>query len=225
MTTKTVGITLGASLWATVILATVAPNPGYAEQPPPPCHPNPSAAQDEATVRNRGDVIALPDPLKDRLARLANRPHSILPLQVFNEADNPSQLFQYYLLETSVSAQRLHHSHPGVNDQVQLSVTGAIAGCPRSVRVRRAGTQTRAADRSHNPRPSSTSSTDISGLFVINNESGWYEVDDPRPHRGSRQRRATARRPCPVWHDYAGGCRGAGKDGHGPERAGCYLHH
>ena len=69
MTTKTAGITLSASLWVIVLLATVAPNPGYAEQPPPPCHPNPSAAQDEATVRNRGDVVALPDPLKDRLDR------------------------------------------------------------------------------------------------------------------------------------------------------------
>jgi hypothetical protein len=63
-----------------------------AEPPPPPCHANPTAAQDEATVRNRGDVIQLPAPLTDRLAQLANRPHSILPLQVFAEADPPSQL-------------------------------------------------------------------------------------------------------------------------------------
>jgi hypothetical protein len=59
----------------------------YAEQPPAPCHPNPQAAQDEATVRTRGDVTNLPDPLKDRLARLANRPHSQLPLQVYAEAN------------------------------------------------------------------------------------------------------------------------------------------
>jgi len=49
----------------------------YAEQPPAPCHPNPQAAQDEATVRGRGDVTKLPGPLKDRLARLANRPHTV----------------------------------------------------------------------------------------------------------------------------------------------------
>src|SRR5258706_2362402 len=72
MITRTVGVTLGASLWASVLLATAAPNPSYAEQPPPPCHPNPSAAQDEATVRSRGDVVQLPQPLKDRLAQLAN---------------------------------------------------------------------------------------------------------------------------------------------------------
>jgi len=36
-----------------------------------------------------------PESWQDRLAQLANRPHTYLPLQVFNEADNPSQLFQY----------------------------------------------------------------------------------------------------------------------------------
>ena len=72
-----------------------------AEQPPAPCHPNPLAAQDEATVRNRGDIVNLPMPLKDRLARLANRPHSQLPTQAYAEADKSSQLFQYYLLDTN----------------------------------------------------------------------------------------------------------------------------
>jgi hypothetical protein len=84
-------------------LAALLTATSYAEQPPSPCHPNPQAAQDEATVRNRGDVSQLPAPLTDRLAQLANRPHSILPLQVFAEADPPSQLFQYYLLNTSGS--------------------------------------------------------------------------------------------------------------------------
>ena len=80
-------------------------NGARAEQPPSPCHPNPNAAADEATVRSRGDVVNLPDPLKDRLAQLANRPHTYLPLQVFAEADpvkqGASQLFQYYLLDTT----------------------------------------------------------------------------------------------------------------------------
>lgn len=52
-------------------------------------------------MRNRGDIVNLPTPLKDRLARLANRPHSQLPTQVYNEADKPSRLFQYYLLDTN----------------------------------------------------------------------------------------------------------------------------
>jgi hypothetical protein len=73
----------------------------YAEQPPSPCHPNPTAAADEAALRARGDIASLPGPLQDRLAQLANRPHTIVPLQVFNEADGASQLFQYYLLDTS----------------------------------------------------------------------------------------------------------------------------
>ncbi|TME44437.1 MAG: hypothetical protein E6I55_10985, partial [Chloroflexi bacterium] len=71
-----------------------------AEQPPPPCHPNPDAATDTATVAVRGDVASLPAPLRDQLVRLADRPHSILPVQARAEADSPSQLFQYYLLDT-----------------------------------------------------------------------------------------------------------------------------
>src|SRR5258705_4330128 len=67
----------------------------------PPCHPNPTADADVATVRNRGDIAQLPKPLKDRLLRLAARPHTYLPLQAFAEADGPSQLFQYYLIDTN----------------------------------------------------------------------------------------------------------------------------
>src|ERR1700746_2911871 len=78
-----------------------------AEHPPPPCHQNPTADADEAAVRGRGDIVNLPGELKDRLAQLANRPHTYLPLQVFAEAQNPDQspksslLFQYYLLDTT----------------------------------------------------------------------------------------------------------------------------
>src|SRR4029077_18863075 len=88
------------TIWlsAMILIVGLEAKSARAEQPPPPCHANPNAAADEATVRNRGDVVALPAPLTDRVAQLANRPHSILPLQVFAEADSPSQLFQYYLL-------------------------------------------------------------------------------------------------------------------------------
>jgi hypothetical protein len=79
----------------------VSVNIARAEQPPAPCHSNPTAAADEAGVRSRGDVVNLPAPLQDRLAQLANRPHTYLPLQAFNEADGADQLFQYYLLDTS----------------------------------------------------------------------------------------------------------------------------
>src|SRR5262252_10711564 len=72
----------------------------YAEQPPAPCFPNPRAARDSALIKNRGDVRNLPEPLKERIVRMADRPHSILPVQAFAEADRPSQLFEYYLLDT-----------------------------------------------------------------------------------------------------------------------------
>src|SRR5438445_10132040 len=92
----------------------------YAEQPPPPCHPNPLAAQDRLTVANRGDVVHLPQPLKDRLIRLADRPHSQLPTQAYAEADKQSQLFQYYLLDTSGFEPNVFTARfPGINDTVQ----------------------------------------------------------------------------------------------------------
>src|SRR5688572_12626725 len=53
------------------------------------------------SLRGRGDIKFLPAPLQDRLLELARRPHSFLPLTAFSEADEPSQLFGYYLLDTT----------------------------------------------------------------------------------------------------------------------------
>jgi hypothetical protein len=169
-------VALGAAA-ALLFLATAAPRPVDAEQPPAPCHPNPLAAQDEATVRNRGDIVNLPTALKDRLARLANRPHSQLPTQVYAEADKPSRLFQYYLLDTNGFQPNVFTKiFPGVNDHVQLTVTGADCGLPTVGAVRivlepKPGLPT----DPNNPRAFNDVFTDISPLFVINNESGWYE--------------------------------------------------
>jgi hypothetical protein len=152
-------------------------NTAYAEQPPAPCHPNPNAADDRLTVAKRGDVANLPKPLKDQLIRLADRPHSILPMQAFSEADQPSQLFQYYLLDsTGFEPNVLTKIFPGVNDNVQLTATGANCGLPTIGAVRvvlepKPGLPT----DPNNPRAFVDVFTDISGLFVINNESGWYE--------------------------------------------------
>ena len=68
-----------------VSLAVLAPCAGHAEQPPPPCHPNLQANKDMAEVKTRKDVVDLPDPLKARLVRLADRPHSQLPTQAYAE--------------------------------------------------------------------------------------------------------------------------------------------
>ena len=129
------------------------------------------------TVANRGDVRNLPAELKDRLLQLAGRPHSVLPLQVFNEADPPSQLFQYYLLDTTGFEPNVFTTRiPGVNDAVQLSVTGANCGLPTIGTVRvvlepKPGLPTDPND----PNAFIDVFTDIDPLFVINNESGWYE--------------------------------------------------
>jgi hypothetical protein len=152
-------------------------NTAYAEQPPAPCHPNPNAADDREAVAKRGDIANLPKPLKDRLIRLADRPHSILPVQAFSEADKSSQLFQYYLLDsTGFEPNVLTTVFPGVNDNAQLTATGANCGLPTVGAVRlvlepKPGLPTDPNDA----RAFLDVFTDISGLFVINNESGWYE--------------------------------------------------
>jgi hypothetical protein len=149
----------------------------FAEQPPPPCHPNPHAAADSAHVQHRGDVRNLPGRLQDVLVRMADRPHTYLPLQVFAEADSPSQLFQYYLLniegfEPNPFTARI----PGVNDKAMLTATGADCGLSTigAVRVALEPKPGLPTDPK-NVRAFIDIFTDISILFVINNESGWYE--------------------------------------------------
>jgi hypothetical protein len=158
-------------------LGAVALDNVYGEQPPAPCHANPHAAQDEATVLSRGDVASLPSPVRGRLARLANRPHTFLPIQAYAEADSPSQLFQYYLLDTNGFEPNVFTARiPGVNDQAMLTATGGNCGLPTVGVVRlvvepKPGLPT----NPHNVRAFIDVFTDVSGLFVINNESGWYE--------------------------------------------------
>ena len=160
----------GVGLWSVAAIA--APN-----QPPPPCHPNPHAKADGEAVEHRGDVRHLPDPLKERLEALAERPHSALPIQAYAEADQPSQLFQYYLLDTTgFEPNPFTKRFQGVNDQVQLTATGfdcglSTIGAVRLVVEPKPGLPTDPT----NIRAFIDIFTDLSGLFVINNESGWYE--------------------------------------------------
>jgi hypothetical protein len=167
------------------VITSLAWSSVYAEQPPRPCHPNPQANADIATVENRGDIVNLPVPLKEQLARMASRPHSQLPTQAYAEAHTdtppfepkPSQLFQYYLLNTSGFEPNPFTSLiPGVNDTAMLTATGADCGLPTIGAVRlvlepKPGLPT----DPNNVRAFIDVFTDISNLFVINNESGWYE--------------------------------------------------
>src|SRR6201987_5740225 len=168
----------GLCLVSAVTALAIFANNARAEQPPAPCHPNPTADADETAVRSRRDVIDLPGPLQDRLAQLANRPHTYLPLQGFNEADGASHVFQYYLLDTTGFEPNVFTAIiPGVNDgNVQLTATGGNCGLPTVGAVRvvlepKPGLPT----DPNNPRAFNDVFTDISPLFVINNESGWYE--------------------------------------------------
>jgi hypothetical protein len=131
----------------------------------------------QALLASRRDVRHLPKPLKARLLELAGRPATNLPLPVFSEADSPSQLFGYYLLDSTAFEPNIFTAiFPGINDLVAPSTTGANGGLPTIAAVRlvlepKPGLPTDPND----PGAFIDIFTDISGLFVINNESGWYE--------------------------------------------------
>src|SRR5262245_12330673 len=131
------------------------------------------------SVQRRGDIKFLPRRLHDRLVELARRPHSYLPLTAFSEADAPSQLYGYYLLDTTAIPPNVFTSIiPGINDNgvIPTGANFANGGLPTVGAVRltlepKPGLPTDPDD----PRAFIDMFTDISGLFVINNESGWYE--------------------------------------------------
>ena len=168
---------LASTTTSSLALGLLAPVPVQGQQPPPPCHANPHAAADRQSVLNRDDVRHLPEPLVDRLGALAERPHSQLPTQAYAEADEPSRLFQYYLLDTSSFEPNPFTSLiQGVNDAAMLTATGTNCGLPtigaaRLVLEPKPGLPT----DPNNVHAFIDVFTDISGLFVINNESGWYE--------------------------------------------------
>jgi hypothetical protein len=126
---------------------------------------------------DRGDIRNLPGPLKNRLEQLANRPHTYDPMTAFAEAATPSKLFQYYLVDTKHTQPNVFTTTiPGINDGTAPTATGPnhdrpTIGAIRVVLEPKPGLPT----DPNNPGAFIDMFTDISGLFVINNESGWYE--------------------------------------------------
>ena len=127
---------------------------------------------------HRGDIRPLPRALKSRLLRIAKRPHTYLPQTLFSEAADQSLLFQYYLLDTTSFQPNVFTSVvPGINETaIATAANAANGGLPTIGAVRIAlepkpGLPTDPDD----PRAFIDIFTDISGLFVINNEAGWYE--------------------------------------------------
>jgi hypothetical protein len=155
-------------------VSTLRAQPALAQTP---AHPNPHAEFDKFTVVTRPDVRQLPKPLRQRLGELAERPHTVLAMQAFAEADKASQLFQYYLLDSrSFEPNVFSAIIPGKNDQAQLTAFGGNGGLPTIGAVRvvlepKPGLPTDPND----VRAFIDVFTDLSSLFVINNESGWYE--------------------------------------------------
>ncbi len=168
---------IATSLASVLGIVSLASHAQAQTQPPPPCHPNPNAAQDRQTVLQRGDISQLPEDLRERLGVLAERPHSQLPTQAYAEANHPSRLFQYYLLDTTgFEPNPFTQLFPGINEKAMLTATGPACGLPTigSVRVVLEPKPGLPTDP-NNVRAFIDVFYDMAGLFVINNESGWYE--------------------------------------------------
>jgi len=173
---------LALVLPATALAAQTCPAP-TSVPPLGSCHPSACTPG----FCTRGDIAALASqpatqPLQDRLVTLDCSPHSVTPVQVFAEADpvtRKSQLFMYYLLDNtgfqpSVFTTRI----PGINDDpsTMLTVWGANCGLSTLGAVRVAvEPKLGLPSDPDDPRAFIDIFTDIRGLFVINNESGWYE--------------------------------------------------
>jgi len=117
----------------------------------------------------------LPPLLKVRLIELAARPNTFDPITAFSEADDPSQLFQFYLLDTlNFQPNVFTATIPGINDgAIPTAANAANGGLPTIGAVRvtlepKPGLPTDPND----PRAFIDIFMDFSGLFVINNESG-----------------------------------------------------
>ncbi len=129
-------------------------------------------------VAFRPDVRNLPLPLRLRLVEIAIRPHTSVSQIAFSEADDPSQLFQYYLLDTTEFQPNVFTARiPGINDQAIQTGANAANGDLPSIGVVRVTLEPKVGLPTD---PDDAGAfidmfTDISGLFVINNEAGWYE--------------------------------------------------
>ena len=89
---------------------------------------------DEQRVLNRADVVNLPAPLKNVLARMARRPHTYSPMRAFAEADKPSRLFEYYLLDTRGFQPNIFTAIiPGINDGAIPTAANAANGQLRTI--------------------------------------------------------------------------------------------
>src|SRR5262249_54909080 len=147
---------------ACVGLATAAPTPKPRHTP---------------KIDHRPDVAGLPDALKARLVELNDRPHTYAPLTVFSEAPSPSTLFQYYLLDTTGFQPNVFTTTiVGITAGTAPTATGAnhdrpTIGSVRLILEPKPGLPLDPND----PGAFIDVFTDIAGLFVINNESGWYE--------------------------------------------------
>ncbi len=135
-------------------------------------------ARDEKEVANRGDVKFLPVPLKNRLIELAGRPHTYLPATAFSEAANPSQLVTYYLLDTEGFQPNVFTAKiPDINDHALPTAANAANGGLPTIGAVRVVVEPKVGlpKDPNDPGVAIDMFTDVSGLFVINNESGWYE--------------------------------------------------
>jgi hypothetical protein len=179
-------------LLAGLALAMLGAAPTWANQtcPAPTAVPPLDTCHPSACTPNfcsRGDIGPLASevdtqPLQDRLVTLDCSPHSIAPLQVFAEADpvtSKSRLFMYYLLDsTGFQPSVFTTTIPGLNDDpsTMLTVWGANCGLSTIGAVRLAlEPKPDLPTDPDDPRAFIDVFTDIRGLFVINNESGWYE--------------------------------------------------
>jgi hypothetical protein len=119
---------------------------------------------------------AVPPPLASRLQELnscKSRLHdtqATQSVQSIQGKDGPALLYGYYLIDQTGVSDPFTSKVQGFNEQCKLPANAAI-GSIRAVLEAKPGAVVDATD----PRSLVDIFTDVCGLLVINNESGWYE--------------------------------------------------
>jgi hypothetical protein len=138
---------------------------------------NPSEAQ--AAQPEGGSLAgssAVPPPLAARLVELNScksrlqDTHATQSVQLIQGEEGAALLYGYYLIDQNAISDPFTSKVQGFNEQCKLPANTAI-GSIRAVLEAKPGAVVDAAD----PRSLIDIFTDVCGLIVINNESGWYE--------------------------------------------------
>jgi len=208
---------------AALCVAALTPLAGYAEQPPPPCHPNPQARRTWPPSPAAETSRCSPPRLTRPAVQLVRSAAYLSAHAGQRRSAGPSQFFQYYLLDTQgfernvFTARNTGRERPGDADGYRCQLWS-----PHRRWLSESSSSPRPACRliPMTSEPSSTSSPTSRDSSSFNNESGLVRrLDDPRSGGAVCGGSPRRRRSRAVRNDHGGRRGRPRRDGEPPQRA------